>query len=280
MTRCRRAGFTLIELLVVVAIIAILAGMVLPALGSARQSANDAKCRNNLKQIGIAFKLYLNTNKGFYPCARWRYGDRPKTRWVTALGSYIDGSVEDPGRESTKDTGNRIVNAVFKCPAVGASAAQCPDGASRGDYARTGSYGYNWMTFGPFEGYSSPPPFRRTYPVHRDQITAPSQTIMVADAFGQHTRGSDPHSYTLDPPVMLIGTGWGRGGGGARGGIGTQCPADPRHGGTFNALFADGHVEGLTMEEAGYNSDDPTGVGGTGDPTLWNGYGDPDRKEF
>ena len=60
----KRHGFTLIELLVVIAIIAILAAISLPALARAREAARRASCQNNLKQMGLVFKMFAGENKG------------------------------------------------------------------------------------------------------------------------------------------------------------------------------------------------------------------------
>src|ERR1700722_18327219 len=63
----RRAGFTLIELLVVIAIIAILIALLLPAVQAAREAARRTQCRNNLKQIGLAFHNYHDAMRLFPP---------------------------------------------------------------------------------------------------------------------------------------------------------------------------------------------------------------------
>jgi prepilin-type N-terminal cleavage/methylation domain-containing protein len=91
--RVLSAGFTLIELLVVVAIIGILAGLILPALAASKTKARSAQCISNLRQWGLACRMYADDNADFLP--RRGQGvqtlaeiDRP-TDWFNALPPYL-----------------------------------------------------------------------------------------------------------------------------------------------------------------------------------------------
>jgi prepilin-type N-terminal cleavage/methylation domain-containing protein/prepilin-type processing-associated H-X9-DG protein len=82
-------AFTLVELLVVIAIIALLAALLLPALGGAKVKAREASCLSNLRQIGLGMRMYADEHEGWLPTTT--HGNPTNASWIYTLAPFLGG---------------------------------------------------------------------------------------------------------------------------------------------------------------------------------------------
>lgn len=261
-----RRAFSLIELLVVVAVVALLIGLLLPALGKARDSARASVCLSTLRQFGIAGDQYAEANGDVFvphkppnlpggtsnPANVYEVGNGLKFRppWPVLLGPTL--GIFPLGEPSIVDARQDYVNPFFRCPSA-------PEWVDERNYA----FGYNLQFLGNARQRAGR---YYNYPVPRSRVTHPAITVVFADALG--TGAGVPlaarqpfsnqgtvfaalgnHAYTLDPPRLTPTSDRGTGDAGSP----RSGPAD-RHGGRVNAAFADGHAAGFRPTDLGYRA--------------------------
>lgn len=223
----RKSQFTLIELLVVIAIIAILAGMLLPALNSARQKAHAISCTSQLKQIGTAMFSYAADYSDYTPHAyqKWNNEYNYMHSWIVMLWPYS--STKKPDQFHSKGS------SIFLCP-----------GAKEEDiYTHTVSSvaypitSYGWNAYcGQLDGTGLPSAGSSRYVKRFSKCIQPTAAAVGGDFANAGA------SYTDEKNTVVI--------------YNTETlekyfPANRHPGLSANLLYADGHV-GSTKKSAFY----------------------------
>jgi prepilin-type N-terminal cleavage/methylation domain-containing protein/prepilin-type processing-associated H-X9-DG protein len=239
-------GFTLVELLVVIGIIALLISILLPSLNRAREQGNAIKCASNLRQIGQAFMMYANNNKGCVPFTSWNDGTKLFAEdwlwWQAVRFDRIEESSIHPYIGFKK--GNLE---IFRCPSDQFEAGRKPNSAVCGPY--NFSYSMNmWIASGATNALKITPlppnavvakkltevinPTRKVMLLEEDQTTIDDGMGLIWRLSGTYNLLSLRHNLSKK-----------------RGNdTSTAAVPVPNPDGRGNVVFCDGHVEFLDRE--------------------------------
>lgn len=262
MLKCRfvrpagRRAFTLVELLVAIGIIALLLGILLPALGAAREAGRTVACGSNMRQVGQAIVMYAGDNGQRVPFGAWEVeGPQRFTTWDDLLAPYLGTTLTDA--EADADYTPRDIP-VVRCPADGLDRIWAARNFAR-SYGivrvlrgSNGPDGYGFAGFAT-HGITRTPTLPRTFRLSAKLTDArrPSETLLIVERPNRwNSIGTTSGGTYVDRPAdqSPFGT-WSEP---------EQIPNQSSHHdlkrtlhgkGRWNYLFADGHVSPMLPRE-------------------------------
>lgn len=213
----KRRAFTLIELLVVISVIILLISVLLPALNIAKQKARAVVCGSHMKQIGLATMMYTHDNKNYFPKSSHSASVSGWLRWGPALMPYLDkGNYSGSQSAAWK----KLFNDFYRCPADRRQ-------SSAWSYGKNVWFELTATETGNIFGKRAGPVFWKY-----TQVPHPAATVLFGELGDKLTMSAADH---IMAHFWLMG--------------GEPEIDSKRHVKVSNYIFADGHVDAVSLEK-------------------------------
>ena len=251
--KLRHLKFSLIELLITIAIIAILAGMLLPALNAAREKAQSISCMGNIRQLGLGVQQYCNDSNDYLPVLNDSWSDSTHAGWKKQLMPNVT-KYRMPSEDGDIPK-TAYYTGVFRCPTWASVLPNAESWTEKWTYPRAGGYGWSdRITY--FD--AAQVNFISDSPLDMKRLTHLSETFSISDMQVRKEDSQELHLSRIAPPSDVFGTDTALG-------LELYLPVHNKTG--YNLVWLDGHGSFKTSRQMIF------GIGPGGARTAANNAG-------